>query len=618
MTSVTPGPALAATPADELLGLLRKTRERGVRFRVEGASLHWDAPAGAVDGELLTRLKAVKEPLIEFLRRADGVQRTTYYIPARDGVRLHADVFRPKRDGQMVHEPLPVIWCHERYNMADVADGESRLDTAPWLRTMLEYGYVVAAVDARGTGGSTGDRLGEFTPAETLDSYDVTEWLAALPFCDGNVGMFGDSYLGITQLLAASAAPPHLRAIFPGVAVADLYDFLYPGGVYRYDFALHWSEMVRALDPSRADDGGIFARTESLPYRDSADPSGALPYRDQSPFTRAGLVSGSGIPVRHLSGWYDLWVRDALTWFTTLENEQRLLIGPWCHNDRAGIDIATEHLRWFDHWLKGVDTGVDSEPRVRYWTVNADPADAWRTADSWPPAGVTDTVWFLDGDADPADADAAASHDGTLTPDQSARPGVADRYCVDYTTTSGSRSRWVNGYLTYAFGAERFGYDLTRNDTRSLTYTSAPLAAPVEVTGHPVVRLWVESTHDDGDIFVYLQEIDPTGAPHYVTEGVLRASFRAVDPAATQPWGAPVHSGTAASVRPLTPGEPAELVVELLPTSTIFRAGSRIRLSVACCDADNARTPVYDPAPVIGVHRGGAHPSALQVPVMTR
>lgn len=595
----------------DLVALLRTTHKRGVVLSVDGESLRWDAPAGAVDEELLAWIRAVKPELVRFLVQAGGVQRVTHYVPMRDGVQLHADVFRPKRDGVVVAGPCPVIWCHERYSKADVAEDESRLDTAPWLRTMLEQGYVVASVDARGTGGSTGQRLGEFSAAETLDSYDVTEWLAERSFCDGNVGMFGDSYLGITQLLAASVAPPHLRCIFPGVALGDLYDFLYPGGVYRHDFAQNWSELVRVLDPALAADGGVFALTETLPHRDSLAPDGSCPYEAQSPLAYVDAVNRSGIPVQLLSGWYDLWVRDAMSWHAALTGDQRLLVGPWCHNDRSGVDLATEHLRWFDQWLKGIDTGVMSEPRIRYYTVNAHPDDAWRTAETWPPPGSRSTTLLL------SDAGALCFAKGHGTSDTHAVTGV-DRYRVDYATTSGRRSRWVNGYLTYAFGADRFGYDLTENDERSLTYTSAPLPGSIEVTGHPVVRLHVDSTHDDGDFFVYLQEVDAAGVAHYVTEGVLRASFRAVEPGTTTPWGAPTHPATAASVEPLPTTGPAELVVEMLPTSTIFRAGSRIRLSIACCDYDNARTPVIDPPPVVGIHRGPAHRSALELPVVTR
>jgi putative CocE/NonD family hydrolase len=156
------------------------------------------------------------------------------------------------------------------------------------------------------------------------------------------------------------------------------------------------------------------------------------------------------------------------------------------------------------------------------------------------------------------------------------------------------------------------------NDRRSLTYTSEPLDEALEVTGHPMVSLQIDSTHRDGDFFVYLQDIDENGRGTYVSEGVLRASHRAVDTSAAAPLGLPVHPHTTASVQPLPEpaGQPSELLFDLHPTSVVFARGHRIRVSVACCDADNARTPVHDPPPTIRVHRGGAAASWISLPVV--
>ncbi|MEN3615170.1 CocE/NonD family hydrolase [Plantactinospora sp. ZYX-F-223] len=594
--------------------LLLQLRSLGVEIRVEQGKLRYSGPPGVLVGELLDRVRENRAAIIAFLLESDGVEHTTRHIPVRDGTLLALDLFRPRREGVTVTGALPVLWCLERYGRPGRPDQESRLDTHPWLRRVIAAGYVIASVDARGTGDSTGERALEFGPAELLDTYDVTEWLAEQSFCDGNVGMFGDSYSAVVQLLAASVAPPHLKAIFPQMAMHDAYAFLYPGGVFRHDFARRWNEMVDELqNRARSEDArparGILSQSSALPFRDSVDEdSGVRLFEELSPARFAERISRSGIAICHLSGWYDMWVRDALTWFTNLSNPQRIIVGAWCHNDRSGIDLADEHIRWFDHWLRGVDHGLMDGPAIRYATIGR-PRGDWRTATHWPLPDVVPYVLYLH-------AAPAGMRGGALSSSPAVDAAPSDRYAVDYSTTSGRRSRWANGYLTYGFGDERFGYDIPL-DRPGLLYTTPPLPVDMTVTGHPVVTLVVSSTHDDGDFFVYLEEVDALGQPHYVTEGVLRASHRAEEPSPHAFMGLPYHPGTQASVAPLN-GRPAVLRFDLHPTSKLFPKGSRIRLVVTCCDRDNAETPMVTPAPVIDLYCREPFLSMISLPVERR
>jgi hypothetical protein len=596
--------------------LLLDLRSRDIHLWADGDKLRFDAPAGAMDAALRDELRARKPEIIRLLREADTAEHTTHYVGVRDGVELAADVFRPKRDGAVVAEPLPVVWCHDRYHRSDVAGGilTTKLDTQPWLREVLKHGYVIAVVDARGTGASTGARTTEFGEDEAHDGYDVTEWFARQDWCNGRVGMYGDSYLAITQLLTAGTAPPHLHAIFPEMALLDLYSFLYPGGVLRDDFARNWSRMVRELDTEveaapvagragtaadvlRGRSGvDVVGRARALPYRDSEDPgSGERPYRALSPSRAIERISASGVPICHLAGWYDLWVRDAVVWFANLENPQRLIIGGWSHNSRAGIDLAAEHLRWYDYWLKGIDNGVMGEPPIRYFTMSAPAGTEWRSASAWPPPEARPTAFYF--------------HDGSMDPEAPVGDEAADAYTADYSTTSGRETRWVNGY------GGGFRYALSANDRKALTYSTGPLGADLEVTGHPVVHLYVSCSHPDVDVFVYLEEVDERGESHYVSEGVLRASHRALGTAPYAYLGLPYHPSTADVVEPLG-SDVAELVIDLHPTSNVFVAGRRVRVVITCCDADNAATPVLDPPPVLTVHRSARHPSLIRLPVM--
>lgn len=555
--------------------------------------------------------------------------RSTRYLTVRDGTKLAADIFRPARAGQAVEEPLPVIWTADRYNRATLTrqGALTQLNAEQWLQTMLRYGYVVGVVDVRGSGSSLGTSKAPFSRQEAEDAYDVTEWFAAQSWSNGRVGMFGRSYLGIMQYLAAGEAPPHLKAIFPEMAMFDLYEFAYPGGIFRDDFARKWGETIRGLDEATTSapvqgeeallaqaaqahrsNGDIFRMLEGLPNRDSRGAGGApLGYEANNPAARLSAIGKSKVAVYHLAGWHDMWPRDALLWFKNLENPQKIIIGPWAHGESQGFGLAAEHLRWYDYWLKGVENGVMNEAPIHYYTFNAPRGREWRSARQWPLPETQPTRYYMR--AGPSGS-VRSRNDGTLDTRAPEEPEGSDAYAVNYTTTSGASSRWANGY-----GAP-FSYpDMTPNGEKSLSYTTPPLSAPTEVTGHPVANLWVNSTGKDGDFFVYLEDVSQNGFAQYVTEGLLRASHRATSVAPFDNLGLPYHGGAARDLKPLG-GEPVELAFDLLPTSYIFPAGHRIRVTIACADRDNARTPVLTPPPTVNVYRDASRPSYITLPVI--
>ncbi|WP_341716411.1 CocE/NonD family hydrolase [Micromonospora sp. FIMYZ51] len=612
---------------DGVVDLLLWLREAGVVLWTEQGRLRFEAPAGVMTDEIRERVAQRRAEVIAFLAEADVAERTSVWIGMPDGVRLAADVFRPKRHGVTISEPLPVIWCHERYRRAEAVAGGimTKLDAQPWLKELLRHEYVVVVVDVRGSGASEGVRPVEFAVEETQDAYAVTEWLAAQQWCTGRVGMFGMSYSGVAQLLAAGAAPPHLAAIVPQMALFDLFAFLRPGGVFRDNFARAWSELVHRLDTqpgaARADartdvaatvaahqhNVDVFAQAARLKCRDSRDEAtGRTLYEELNPAGAIARISASGVPICHLSGWYDIWVRDTTLWFRNLTNPQRMIIGPWSHNSCGNDFLATEHLRWYDRWLKDIDNGVTDEPPVRYFTMSAPPGTQWRSSAQWPPAQVRPTEFFFR--AGPA-ATISSVNDGLLTAVAPTDPDGVDVYRVDYTTTTGRTTRWADGY------GGGFRYHLTPNDRKALTYTTPVLSRDVEVTGHPVVHLWVSADQPDADFFVYLEEVDERGESHYVSEAVIRASYRACGPAPYDTMGLPFLPGVTESVQPL-PAEPVELVADLHPTSNVFVAGRRLRVSVTGCDRDNADTPRRVPPPVVRIHRSARYLSRVVLPIM--
>jgi putative CocE/NonD family hydrolase len=573
----------------------------------------------------------------------DGHVRTSQYLTMRDGVRLAADILRPTRGGAVHTDKLPVVWTHHRYNRAFFR-GDTLVDYASGfgrgIDRLLHHGYVVAAVDTRGGGASFGTQPGFFAPDEAKDAYEITEWLAEQPWSTGAVGMTGRSYLGITQLFAASQAPPHLKAIFPEMYVFEWYPMIYPGGVFRDDFFTQWQFLTHNLDNANRFTWGplnfggvvpvdgpegraqrdsaiaahrmnrdVFEMWSRVPYRNSVDTvSGKEIHAERGPATYLIQINRAAIPVYGLAGWYDAFPRDAFLWFRNLKVPQKLVIGPWFHGQTTGFDLGAERHRWFDYWLKSIDNGIENEPPIRYYVIDAPAGADWRTAATWPIPEATPTDFFFrDGKA----GSAGSFNDGRLLRVAPQVREASDARVIDTTATLGPGNRWANTY------GGPVGYpDLAPNDAKGFTWTSAPLASPVEVIGHPVVHLWVTSSARDFDAMVYLEDVDSTGTSTYVTEGVLRASHRALAQPPFDNFGLPWPRSFQGDAVPL-PAEPAELVFDLHPTAKRFPSGHRIRVTLQGADR-NTHVAVHPKRPPrVAVYRDVARPSRIVLPIVS-
>jgi len=574
----------------------------------------------------------------------EGVSRSSQYMTVRDGTKIAVDIFRPTKNGEVVEEPLPVIWTHCRYHRASVVEGKLRtminwLGMRLNLPLLISHGYVVVAADTRGGGASFGIQRGFFAPEEAKDAYDITEWLAAQPWADGNVGMYGRSYLGITQYFAASENPPHLKAIFPEMAYFNVYDFVYPGGIYRYDFIDSWNRLTQNLDASKSTtfinfklgpaapvdedaegrlrDAAVREHEANwdmveffspLPFRNNIHKgSQAMIYAERSPASRLAEIQEAAIPIYHLVGWFDMFPRDTAVFYNNLDIPQKVVIGPWFHGQSQNFDLPIEHLRWYDCWLKGIDNGIMDEKPFVYWTIGAPEGEEWRSTDKWPLRKQKPTPFFFQKGPS---GSIPSVNDGVLSTKSPKDTTGKDDYTVEYTTTTGKGNRWTNGY------GGPIGYpDMTPNDKKGLTYTTAPLKEDVEITGHPVIHLWITSTADDGDFFVYLEEVDTAGKSIYATEGALRASHRSIAEPPYDYLGLPYHRSFEEDIAPL-PDAPVELAFDLHPISQIFHSGNRIRVTVTCADADNTQTPVLTPPPTVSIHRAEPHFSYIILPVI--
>ncbi len=597
----------------------------------------------------------------------DGNERRSDYLTLSDGTRLAYDLILPTKEGIAAGEPLPVLfkytiylrtitvfdenghnivadlfdlgwkekamlWFrHKVYERGHLMDPIFR---TPWLETMLEHGYAVVVVERPGTGASFGV-MNPSLEAVAQEANEILNWIAAQPWSNGAIGMFGDSYEAQAQIAAASTGNPHLKAIFPASTSMDNYSaVVYPGGVFNESFGsfFSWSttvleQLVTPIDRDR--DGILLAQAVAergdttvgrksaeffrrYPFRDSIDSDGGFIWESEfAIYPFVDRVNQAGVPVYLTNGWYDLFARDVFLLYSNLTVPRRLLVRPLDHSeigdDQFDLDYGTEAHRWFDYWLKGIDNGIMDEPPIHYYLLGAPKGDSWRTTDRWPLAGEELTRFFF---GEGRTGSVASVNDGFLGTDPPDRAIAHDTYTVDYSTTSGKQARWkaINWGRDYP--------DMRSNDEKALTYTTPPLEADVDVIGHPVAHVWLATGAPDLDLFVYLEEVNSRGRSTYITEGTLRASHRVQSEAPYDNLSLPYHRHYESELAAISSGEPVELVLDLLPTSYRFRRGSRIRITVAFADADNFETPFLKPPPEVRLLRDTDHASFVDLPII--
>jgi predicted acyl esterase len=556
--------------------------------------------------------KGYSEPLYK-----DGYELSSQYVKVRDGTQLAADLYRPKdANGKAVTKPLPVLWMHSPYNRryftsATTGQGLSGENYPGAAARLVEYGYVVAIVDFRGLYASYGTNVaynrGEYIDAAHLDAYDITEWLAEQPWSTGNIGMWGCSATGESQLQAASTAPPHLKAIFPMSCAFDAYTFAVAGGMSpprgtatsMPPATTAAEDRDKAAEPVDGDDDRSKLNAAIGDHKAGVENAGYIAFRDSvaenfheqwwiksSPQTYLDKLNQSGAAIYLAANWDEGTSKyGAFFTFNNVTNPVKLVIGPATHcawftvENTTGFKISTEELRFFDHWLKGVDNGVMDEPRVYYYTYNAPEGTEWRSSDQWPLAEEKRTAYYLGGSK-------------TLSVVPPASKDTHDEREVDY--------------------------DVSATDNladKGLVYDSPLLGSDVQVTGHPVVDIWVSTTATDGDFIATLFDVAPDGTTtSYNTNGRLRASLRQEADAPYNNLGLPWHRSNAEDAAPLVPNEPTELKFDVLPLSIVFQKNHIIRLVLTF--AVKGTTPTVSPAPKITLYRDATHRSSITLPII--
>jgi len=556
-------------------------------------------------------------------------------VPAtmRDGVVLRANVYRPAGEGRW-----PVLLSRLPYGK-DFPLGSGVLDPVQAARR----GYVVIVQDTRGRFASDG----EWEPIrhEAADGVDTIAWAAGLPYSDGQVGMYGASYFGFTQWAAALERPPALRALVPVITWSEPLDGLvFRGGALELGLLAHWTQATalnevfrRHRDDEKARQRAVAALAQDMdalasegyrsqPLREFAplrrhpgtafffEAFGAPMDRERSDFARvAGKQDGLAVPTLNVGGWYDAFLQGTLENYVAMRRAQapaKLVIGPWSHRsqgERVGelsfgyasqaafIDLREDfgslQLRWFDHWLRGTDTGMLREPPVKLFVMGA---NLWRDEADWPLARAVSTPFYL-----------RARGALSAEPPASEPP---DRFRYDPADPVPTRG----GALLMTPEYEAGPLDQRPIESRSdvVTYTTSPLGRDLEVTGPVSVRLFAASSAPDTDFVARLVDVHPDGYARNLTDGIVRARHRA-------------HPGPPSLIEP---GRAYEYRIDLWATSNLFRAGHCIRLHVA-----SSSFPRWDRNPNTGAELGAddrlavaeqtilhdrAHPSRVLLPVV--
>ena len=549
-------------------------------------------------------------------------------IKMRDGVSLVADVYRPVSD-----DVFPVLLERTPYNRA----GE--IQTANQL---CAHGYIVVVQDTRGRFGSGG----EFYPFrnESADGYDTVEWAAKLEQSNGKVGMFGGSYVGATQMLAAMAVPPHLVSVFPYVTASEYYDgWTYQNGAWMQWFSSSWTSGL-AVDTMRRKSESAQAPKDwvnTLPLGDYAilsapQPSSLAPYfrdwltheRDDAYWQQwrvSDNYSRMTVMGLHAGGWHDLFLKGSIKNYTGLRQQaataearagQRLLVGPWAHAATSpagkigdvvfGKDAVLDHLatelKWFDYSLKGIKNEYSSGAPVRLFVMGD---NVWRDEQEFPLARTRYTKYYLHS----TKGANSVSGDGLLS--QTA-PAAERKEEFDYDPQNPVRT--IGGRLCCGQAMPPGPADQRPNESRSdvLVFSTPPLTEDTEVTGFITLELYASTSAVDTDFTALLVDVDENGYARFLTDGIVRARYRETTKQASL----------------VTPGKIYQYTIDLWATANMFKARHRIRLYVSSSNfprfnrnlntgedilASSRSVPAHQT-----IYHDRDHPSALILPLIPR
>ena len=572
-----------------------------------------------------------------------------YNVPImmRDGVTTYADVFRPRVDG-----PVPALLQRTPYDRTAPMNRTGTLDV---IRA-ASHGFAVVVQDVRGRYDSEGEFYTFFN--EINDGYDSVEWVGSQPWCSGKVGMFGVSYVGATQWLAAKSGAPSLAGIAPGVTASDYHEgWAWQGGAFELGFNLswavgalasaNWANLSRQLHLTDTDADRLIAAKDDLsqwfqylPMTEMPELQGGLaPYYydwmahpEYDSYWKQVSIEEShpaiGVPAFNFGGWYDIFLGGTIRNYMRMRDlganalardGQRLTIGPWIHGGSpasvsgeynfgtraagGAIDLMGEMLRFYDYVLLSEDNGFTDDRPVRIFVMGE---NAWRYEDEWPLSRAEVTNYYIHsgGRAN------SLNGDGTLSPEQPGDepadvfvynpinpvPTVGGQLCCDpaFMANGAFDQRWVEA----------------RDDV--LVYSTPPLLEDVEVTGPITMTLYASTSAFDTDFTAKLVDVEPSGYVRNLTDGIIRARYRAPRQPASF----------------IQPGAVYEYQIDLWATANLFKKAHQIRIEVSSSNFPrfdrntNTAEPIGSDASFIpalqNVYHSAEYPSHVTLPIVPR
>ena len=567
-------------------------------------------------------------------------------VPMRDGITLYADIYRPEGPG-----PFPVLLQRTPYDK-----GTPLSMTALDPMKSARNGYAVMIQDTRGRFASEGEFY--CFRDEINDGYDTVEWAAAQPWSTGKVGMYGASYVGATQWLAALSKPPHLTTIIPNVTASNYHEgWTYQGGAFELGFNVSWTMLqltlanlqnISSTRPAAADKrSGLIHAVDGMEEAFRSHPLKDFPYLkdgladyfydwlahpEYDDYWKKLCIEDHhpqiNVPALNIGGWYDIFLGGTIRNFLGMRKNgngddakrgQKLVIGPWQHSargasvvgnhyfglaaDAMAIDMDGIHLRWFDHWLKGIDDGMLGEAPVRIFVMGD---NAWREEQEWPLARAQNTNYYLH-----SQGKANSLHgNGVLSVEA---PGDEPPDVFLYNPSDPVPTRGGQLCCNPYFAANG-AFDQNDIEKREdvLVYSTPPLQRDTEVTGPVTVTLWAATSATDTDFTAKLVDVCEDGCARNLTDGIIRARYRdsAVSPTLVEPGRAYCYT------------------IDLWATSNVFKAGHRIRVEIS-----SSNFPRFDRNPNTGTVIAGEsqlkpalqtvlhdaqHPSHITLPMVPR
>lgn len=579
---------------------------------------------------------------------------TSFYHTNRDSIDLAVDVFLPKKSKlRKENGKVPVVFYLTRYVRSIELKKGFRFLQNPGFgqvpKSEVEFftrnGYAVVILDARGSGASFGNRLMDFTMEEMYDGAEIMDWIVQQPWSNGAIGTTGISYLGTTAELVLVTQHPALKACIPRSNIYDLYaDMAFPGGVRQGPFVKAWGITTRSLDHSdfsflgklaktfvkganpvlddkkgallkqallqHRDNYDVYSELLRIQFRDEQHPVIKKPINDFSIHFSQDKIIDAGTPIFRIGGWYDgALPNSVIKGLWNNPNTRRVLMGPWDHgpHDNASpytkthkvkFKIFDEMLRFFDFHLKGIQNGIDKAPRVSYFAIGK---EEWIHADTWPNHHHVQRVYL--------------SADYTAQWDSTAVQNGDIRYAIDYSAETGPGSRWNSQTAIYRLDKYTRYPERKNQLQKNLVFRTAPLSDTLWIEGHIQAILPVSFDAADGQLFVYVDEIDAKGNIRYVTEGMFRVTHH------------PIHSPSTSYLtpdakitfnqenhKPIEAGKMHLYQFSLLPISYMIRPGHNLIISIAGADKAHFDDTEIKPESMT-LHINTEQPASLLLPV---